>query len=375
MPETKDTAEQELYALLALTLVPRIGDMLIRNLVSYCGSPAEVFKTSVAKLQKIPGIGPTVAGQVHRFRNWKAVEQELEFARRRKIRLLSYLEADYPQRLKNIPQSPVLLYYKGQADLNAERMLAIVGTRKATDYGRRMTEILVEGLKPWEVSIVSGLAFGIDVAAHQAALRHQLPTSGVLGHGLQTLYPESHHGIASRMAQGDGGLLTEFSSGHAFEKENFVRRNRIVAGMVDALVVMESASRGGALITAALANEFNRDVFAYPGDAGKEFSSGCNQLIKQNLATLMDSAEDLARAMLWERPQPGAVKRLQPDLFMELDAREIQVVELLKEKPAAGIDDITWTMQVTPSLLAATLLSLEMKGVICSLPGKRYRLA
>lgn len=362
--------EQQLFYQIQLTLIPNVGDVLARNLVSYCGSIENIFKKN-AHLEKVPGIGPVIAKNIKEFRDEKLVEDEIEFIQKHNITPLFYLDEKYPARLKNYQDSPILLYYKGNADLNSSRMVAVVGTRKATEYGKDWTEKFVSAITPYNVTVVSGLAFGIDIAAHKASLKNNLPTIGVLGHSFKTIYPAQHKTVSERM-QEQGGLLTEFPVSANFDKENFPKRNRIVAGMTDAIIIVESGARGGALITAEIANSYNKDVFAVPGRVNDEFSAGCNYLIKQNKAMLLESATDLALLLGWEnkKTKPSALR----PLFIELEESEVPIVELLKSKDSLLIDDIALQINYPSSQLAAALLNLEFKGVIKSLPGKVYKL-
>jgi len=362
--------EQPLFYQIQLTQIPNVGDVLARNLISYCGSVENIFKKN-AHLEKVPGIGPVTANNIKRFNDFKLVEKEIAFIQKNKITPLFYLDEKYPARLKNFQDSPVLLYYKGNADLNSSRSIAIVGTRKATDYGKEWTEQFVTELTALGVTVVSGLAFGIDIAAHKAAIKSHLPTIGVLGHSFTTIYPGQHRNISEKMIE-HGGLLTEFPSSAHFDKENFPKRNRIVAGMTDATIVIESGRKGGALITAEIANSYNKDVFAVPGRTNDEFSAGCHYLIKQNKAMLIESAADFVFNMGWDNKT--ITPATQRPLFIELEETEIPIVELLKTTDALLIDDIALQINYSSSRLAAALLNLEFKGVIKSLPGKVYKL-
>lgn len=364
-------SSSNLSSQLALTHIPNIGDVLAKNLVSYCGGPEKVFKSKKKDLLKIPGIDAKRAESILAFDKWNEVDEELSFIKKNKIETLFYLDENYPSRLKNLSDSPIMLYAKGKMNLNDGRMIAIVGTRHATDYGKQVTESLVEGLKQYDSTIVSGLAYGIDIAAHRAAVKNGMPTVGVLGHGLNRLYPGQHRSTAVKMLE-NGGLVTEFKSSNDFKPENFPKRNRIVAGMCDATIVIESAKGGGALITAEIASSYNRDVFCIPGNVNQKFSAGTNYFIKANKATLIESAEDVAQQMGWQEPKLKTAK--QKELFVELDKNEKMIVDLLKDNDAAHIDSISFLTQLTPSQLAATLLSLEFKGIVSSLPGKMYKL-
>lgn len=362
-------SNEQLYRL-ALTLIPNIGDVLAKNLVSYCGSVEKIFKSKKHDLLRVPGIDEVRARSILSFREFAAAERELAFIEKNKIRMLFYLDDDYPQRLKTVLDCPVILYVKGNIQLNAGRMLSIVGTRHASDYGKAFTETLVEDLKPFGVTIVSGLAYGIDICAHRAAVIHNMPTIGVLAHGLNRLYPAQHRATAVRMLE-CGGLITEFKSSDAFDRENFPRRNRIVAGIADATVVIESAVKGGALITAEIANSYNRDVYAVPGRVGDKYAEGCNHFIKSNKANLVECANDIAYLSGWIDKKSVPAKQKQ--LFVELNETEQAIATLIGEKPPVHVDEIARRMRLSGSQLAAALLALEFQGVVIALPGKMYR--
>lgn len=356
----------------ALTMIDGIGDVLARQLISYCGSPEAVFREKKRILEKIPNIGPRLATAINSFRRFDRVEKEWEFVSKNRIRIFFYLDEDYPRRLKNCYDAPLILYYKGNADLNRSRMVAIVGTRNATPYGKQFTEELVMALLPMRATVVSGLAYGIDIAAHRASLHHGLDTLGVIAHGLDRIYPGAHAPVARKMT-GQGGLVTEFMSGSDPDRENFPRRNRIIAGLCDAVVVVEAAGKGGALITADIANSYNRDVFALPGRVTDPQSQGCNNLIKQNRAALIQSAEDIRYLMGWDEEE-NKKKVIQKQMFVDLNEDEKQLFDFLTTNGSTPIDDIVYTVGWLQSRVASALLQLEFKGVIHALPGKRYEI-
>ncbi|RYD89385.1 MAG: DNA-protecting protein DprA, partial [Sphingobacteriales bacterium] len=277
----------------------------------------------------------------------------------------------YPKKLKACADAPLMLYYKGSADLNQQRMVAVIGTRKNTDYGLRVTEELVEGLQQMNVIIVSGLAFGIDVIAHRKALQQGIPTLGVMAHGLDSIYPSQHKHITRDMIK-NGGLLTEYMSGTQPERFNFPMRNRIVAGMADATVVIETEEKGGAMITAKLAAGYNREVAAFPGRTIDRKSSGCNYLIRTNMAQMITGAADLMDMMNWSAPrEPGTVQRR---LFHHLSDDEMRIAGILEGAEGVHIDEILLKAGFSAPVLSSLLLSLELNGAVKSLPGKRYRL-
>ncbi len=357
---------------IALTFVKGIGDVTIRSLVSYCGSAEEVFKTKQSLLEKIPGIGPKTANSIVKHAVFERAEQELKFIDKYKIEPIFYTDKNYPKRLKNCADSPALLYFKGKADLNNQKTIAIVGTRNASNYGKAFCEKLISGLKDHNMLIVSGLAYGIDVAAHKCAVAQKQTTIGVLGHGLDRIYPALHRSVAESMLA-NGGLLTEFPSQTNPDRQNFPKRNRIIAGMADAVIVVEAAKKGGALITAEIANSYNRDVFALPGRVDDEFSEGCNFLIKTNRANLITLPQDIEYIMGWEL-NSEVKSREAPKLFLDLSKEELEIVEAIRQADSIAIDDLQIKLNFNQSKLAMLLLNLEMQSVIIALPGRVYRL-
>jgi len=365
--------DNSLLSKIAVTLIPNVGPILARNLISYCGGVEEVFKAKQARLKRIPGIGEKTANEIHQANVLGRAEEEIQFITKHKIQPLFYLDENYPARLKECYDSPLMLYYKGNADLNSMRVVGIVGTRSATDYGKSITEKIVEELASLDVLIISGLAYGIDVCAHKAALEKGLKTAGVLGHGLHTLYPSVHRSVAQKMVS-QGGLLTEFISNSDFNKENFPKRNRIIAGLVDALIVIETKKKGGAIITAEIANTYNREVFAVPGNVGAACSEGCNFLIRTNKAALLDDVNEFIEAMGWSLEKNSGKTPKQARLFENLDEDEQLLVDILKEEQKIRIDELSVKMNRPSGIIANSLLSLELKGIVKTLPGKVYEL-
>lgn len=357
---------------IALTLIPNIGDILAKRLVAYCGSVEAVFKEKKFSLEKIPGIGSSYAKQIIDPSIFDRAEEEIKFIEKNDITPVFYLDGIYPKRLTHCEDSPVMMYFKGEANLNSEKIISIVGTREATDYGRSLCEKLIADLAPYNPLIVSGLAYGIDVCAHKAAIDNGLKTIGVFAHGLDKVYPALHRNIAKKMT-GQGGLLTDFMSKTIPDRENFPRRNRIVAGIADATIVIESKKDGGSLITADIANSYSRDVFAFPGKVGDITSEGCNNIIKQNKAALLQSAADIIYIMGWEENKKKNAPQ-QRQLFVELNADEEILVNLLKEKNSVNVDDICLLAKMPMSKVSSLLLTLEFSGIVKSLPGKIYRL-
>ncbi len=373
---------------IALTCIKGIGPVLARNLIERFGSAESIFREKRGMLEKTPGIGSGLAEAIIRQRDeaLQRAKEELEFIHRYGIRTCYMDDEDYPARLRECPDAPIVLFAKGEMDLNAAHFIGVVGTRRPTEQGRENCRKLVSDLAqtmPGTV-IVSGLAYGIDVCAHQAALQAGLPTIGVLAHGLDRIYPPSNRPVAAEMAK-HGGLITEYPSRTNPDKPNFVQRNRIVAGLCDAVVVVESAHRGGALITAKLAFEYNREVFTFPGRVNDEYSSGCHELIKNNVASLIESADDLLHYLdhpvyrgktepqertLFAPPATEPGKRL-PDHLPEEDR---QLLQTLYDHPdGVPINDLVELTSQPFSQLSGRLLGLEMQGLVKRLPGNVYK--
>ena len=358
---------------LALTQTPQIGSVAAKTLISHLGSAAAVFNAKYSLLSKMDGIGPVKAFAIKAFSDFAACEAELRFIEKYSIQMLFLNDPGYPKRLLHCYDSPALLFYKGEADLNASRIVSIIGTRSNTAQAKIITEKLVEELAAANITIVSGLAFGVDTIAHKAAIANRLATIGVLAHGLDTIYPAENASMAKQMAAEAGGLLTEFTSGIKPDRHNFPTRNRIVAGMADAAIVIETDVKGGSMITAELACNYNRDVFAFPGRVTDVKSRGCNYLIRSNKAGLITCAADLLEAMNW-LPRTAPKQRPQRSLFVELTAEERIVADLLNTAETLPVDELNARSNLTSSAVANALLSLELQGLVCSLPGKMYRM-
>ncbi|HAO46567.1 MAG TPA: DNA-processing protein DprA [Ferruginibacter sp.] len=357
----------------ALTLVPNIGDVHAKTLIGRYGDAHSVFKAKKKELEKIEGIGSVRAGSIKAFTDFSSSEEEIKFMDKYKITPLFITGEQYPKRLLNCYDCPALLYYRGNADLNTSKIISIVGTRNNSDYGKKVCEKFIADLKAENVLIISGLAFGIDTIAHKASLKNGLETVAVLAHGLDRIYPDQNRALAKQiMAQ--GGLLTDFISNTNPDKQNFPKRNRIVAGICDAVIVIESSRKGGSLITAELANSYNKDVFAIPGRATDAKSEGCNYLIKNNKAALISSANDMLDMMGWHSKPVSPVKK-QRELFLELSPDEKIIVDILQQKDGTHIDELYFKSGLSSSAVASALLMLEMQTVILSLPGKVYKLA
>ena len=363
--------QSDLLYQIALTLVPNIGDVRAKALIETFGDAASIFKTPKKHLEAIDGIGTIAANSIKDFTDFKVCEDEINFIEKNKITPLFISDKQYPQRLLNCYDSPTLLYYKGNADLNTTKIVSVVGTRNNSDYGKTVCENLMQDLSDHNVLVISGLAFGIDSIAHKAALKNKLKTVGVVAHGLDKIYPAQNKSLAKEMLS-QGGLLTDFMSGTNPDRQNFPRRNRIVAGICDALVVVESSKKGGSLITAELANNYNKDVFAIPGRVNDLRSEGCNYLIKNNKSLLITSADDLLHIMNW-KDEPKKIKK-QRELFIELTPDEKIITDILAQQESIQIDQLYFKSGLSSSAVANALLMLEMQGVVSMLPGKVFKL-
>lgn len=364
----------ELLYQLALTEIPQIGCVQAKILIEHFHDAEAIFKAKHSSLRNIEGIGEIRARSIKSFTGFSKAEEEIKFIQQYKIKPLFLTDKDYPKRLLNCYDSPTLLFYKGNADLNTSKIIAIIGTRTHTEYAKHITDKLVKGLASQNILIVSGMAFGVDAIAHKAALRNDLPTAGVLAHGLDQIYPPEHSNLAKDMIKHGGGLLTEHRSKTKPDKHHFPVRNRIVAGMSDAVIVIETGVKGGSMITAELANGYNKDVFAIPGKVTDNKSAGCNYLIKNNKALLLTDAEELIEVMGWEEKSRKSGVRSQREIFIELTKDEKAVIDILKEKEMVHIDEINLRSGLSSSTIAAVILNLELRGVISSMPGKMYQL-
>lgn len=356
---------------IALTYVPNVGSVQAKILVEKFETAPNIFKAKKKDLESIEGIGEVRAQAIKTFEYFSAAEEEIRFIEKFKIETFFITDPKYPQKLKACYDAPTLLYFRGNANLNHPKIVSIIGTRNNTDYGRHVTEQLVADLQSMNVLIASGLAYGVDALAHKAAIQNELPTIGVLAHGLDKIYPAQHTSLAKQMLL-NGGLLTEFRKETLPDKHNFPRRNRIVAGMADCTVVIETALKGGSMITAELANGYNRDVFAFPGKTTDAKSAGCNHLIKHNKAIIVTDAKQLSEQMGWVskkvKPKP------QKELFVTLSPEEELLVNILKEKETLHIDELFLKSGLNSSIVAATMLGLEFENIVASLPGKIYKL-
>ncbi|MGB6037368.1 MAG: DNA-processing protein DprA [Cryomorphaceae bacterium] len=366
IPVNKD----EIFYRIALGEADNVGIKTAKKLIGHFGSAQEVFRLSSRELMQVQGMAHHRAAAIAGFSDWEKVEKEIEYAEKNGIKVISYTDSIYPNRLKHCEDGPLVIFVKGDADLSANRMLSIVGTRRVTEYGKAMTRNLVESLMPYGVTVVSGLAYGVDGEAHKACVDFGIPTIAVLGHGLNKIYPPVHTRLANEMVENGGALISEFSIESKPDRENFPQRNRIVAGMCDATLVVESAARGGSIITAELANDYHRDVFAIPGRVGDLRSEGCNKLIKGHRAALFESVKDLEYVMGWNLPEKA--KPIQKKIFVDLSPEEETVLSFLREKGKVQIDELSLSLKLPMSMVMVHLLGLELNGLVRSLPGKFY---
>ena len=373
---TPDTLFHEL----ALTLLPGIGPQLTRQLMSYGGSAKNVLMMPPGRLHRIPGVGDAtikILTGPEREKALRKAEADLKKAEREGVEILFYTSKRFPSRLKLIPDAPAILYFQGTADLNAPKTVALVGTRQATEYGRDQTERIVKGLLPHRPLVVSGLAYGIDITAHRAALQEGLDTIGVMATGLDIIYPAAHRKTAEKMRE-QGGLLTEFPFGTSPDRYNFPARNRIIAGLSDGTVVVEATIKGGALITAELALSYDRDVLAVPGNLGSATSEGCNALIRENKAALYAEPRDLEQLLNWDAAldQPGKFKRVSTHAADDFTTEEFAAITVLAAAPSRELqmDELAWQAQLPIHAVASLLLGLEFRGVVRAMPGKKFGL-
>lgn len=355
---------------MALGFVHKIGPITAKNLIAHCGSAQAVFEESPRKLLRIPGIGSALLQELKLEKVLPAAEKELALSADKQIAVIGYLDPQYPRNLAGLPDSPIVLYYSGQEVLNHPRSISIVGTRAPSPEGLRLCETLIEGLAPYQVVVYSGLAYGIDIQSHRTCVRLGCPTVGVVAHGLSQVYPPEHASIARQMLP-NGGLLSEYPFHKKAEREHFPMRNRLIAGISDALIVVETRKKGGSMITANLANTYNKEVFAFPGRPTDEKSAGCNALIKQHKAILIENAADVVKMMNWNSDVSQQLS-FHEDLFHGLSDEEKNVLLLLGKKVPVSFEVIAQQLSTPQSLLSSILLELEFKGLVKSLPGNRF---
>lgn len=358
---------------IALSLIPGLGPVGAKKLIAYLGSVEAIFQSGENRLMKIPGIGKITAKSIFSQDYIAKAEREISFIQKNNIKVSFYLDDDYPLRLKRCVDAPLILYSKGNVNLNAEKVVAIVGTRNATDQGKQFcNDLVAEMAKNGGYCVISGLAYGIDISAHKACVKYKVPTVGVMGHGLDKIYPSLHKSVADKILN-DGGLVSDFVSDTKIERQNFLQRNRIIAGLADATIIVESAKKGGALVTADIASSYNRDVFAVPGRITDTFSLGCNKLIKDNKAAMIECLEDLEYAMSWQA-DVDLPRKVQHELFIELSPDEQKIADSL-ESGSMFIDELCQQVGMPGAKVSSLLLGMEFNGVVKSLPGKMYRLS
>ena len=360
----------ELIAVMRLQNIPNIGDVTAKKLISHCGSPTAVFGDKLQNLLKIDGIGTLTIRGLYDAEHLEAAEKEVQYIQDHNIAFTYFTDKDYPRYLKHCIDSPLLLFKKGNFDLKDRKIISIVGTRNITSYGIAFCQQLIEDLAPLDPIIVSGFAYGVDICAQKAALKNGLQTIGCLAHGLNQIYPKIHSKYVLEVEK-NGGFVTEFWSSSNPDRENFLKRNRIIAGMSEATVVVESAEKGGSLVTADIANSYDREVFAVPGRAQDKYSTGCNNLIKQQKAHMVTSAADLIYLLNWELEQKET-KQVQQQLFVELDNLEKTIYTYLQKEGKQLLDTIALDCQLPIFKVSSTLLNMEMKGVVRPLPGKLF---
>jgi DNA processing protein len=361
--------ETELYYLLALQKVEGVGDIVAKKLISHCGDAATIFKTKSSQLASINGIGSVLISKLKNKSIFAIAEAELKYIENNEINVSSFQDNNYPERLKHCIDGPILLFTSGNIDFTNRKIISIVGTRKITPYGADFCKSLIAELSPLNPIIVSGFAYGVDIVAHQAAMENDLQTIGIVAHGLDQIYPSSHKKYVAKMEQ-NGGFMTEYWSGTNPEKENFVKRNRIVAGISEATIVIESAIKGGSLITANLANDYNRDVFAVPGRTSDKLSLGCNNLIKTQKANLLTCAADLVYILNWDIEK--TTRSVQKKLFIILENDEQKIYDYLIKSGKEILDIIALECDFPIYKISGILLNMELKGVVRPLPGKLF---
>lgn len=364
--------KEELFHTLVLQKVPNLGDASAKKLIQKAGSPEAVFKEKKSNLLKIDGIGAYKLKELGSKDCYASAEEELKFIEINQIKTVYFKDDAYPEKLKHCLDGPILYFQRGNINLNNKRIISIVGTRKVTTYGSSFCEQFIEELAPLDPIIVSGFAYGVDITAHKAALKNGLQTIACLAHGLNQIYPKSHQKYVNEVEH-HGGFITDFWSSDAFDKTNFLKRNRIIAGVSEATVVIESAEKGGSLVTAELANSYNRDVFAVPGRVSDSQSKGCNNLIKSQRANLLTSAADLVYILNWQLEEKKP-KVIQKQLFVALNDDEKLIFNYLKEHPKAHLDAIAIQCKMPIYKATTTLLDLELKGLVRPLPGKMFEL-
>lgn len=364
--------EDDLLYTLALQKVKGIGDIVAKKLISYCGSAKNIFSQKKELLTKISGIGTYTIRHLFDAENLKEAEKEVFTIQKNNIEPFYYLEDGYPENLKHCADSPILLFQKGNINFSTKKIISIVGTRNITTYGKEFCKNLIEELQPHQPIIVSGFAYGVDIFAHKIAIANELQTLAVLGNGLGSIYPKTHQKYMPSVLE-NGGFITDFWFNEGVKRENFLKRNRIIAGLSQATLVIESAKKGGSLVTADIANSYNREVFAVPGKATDIYSQGCNNLIKTNQAALITCAEDVIKMLNWE-VKKSLSKPIQKQLFITLTNEQQQICEVLVKQGKLELDSISLQCKLPINKVNSLLFELEMKGVVRPLPGKYFEL-
>ncbi|MFB9078062.1 DNA-processing protein DprA [Flavobacterium procerum] len=364
-------SDQDLFYLLALLKVDGVGDIMAKKLLTSCGSAEAVFKGKISQIAAIDGVGSILLKNLKDKTVFQKAEKELVYINAEGINVSYFQDENYPERLKHCIDAPVLIFTTGNIDLKDRKIISIVGTRQITSYGTEFCKKLIDDLIPLNPVIVSGFAYGVDIVAHQAAIDVGLQTIGVLAHGLNQIYPKVHKKYMAKMEE-NGGFITEFWSDSNPDKDKFVRRNRIVAGMSEATIVIESADKGGSLITAKMANDYNRDVFAVPGRVTDKYSQGCNNLIKTQQASVLTSAADLIYMLNWDVQLKS--KTIQKQLFVDLNPEEQKIYDFLMKNGKELLDIIALECDFPIFKMSGLLLNMELKGIVRPLPGKLFEI-
>lgn len=368
-----DPKHEELRYFLALSLAQKVGPGIFKAILAYSGSPQRFFQLNKGKASKIPRVGDKLLEiQQQESQLLRQADELIDQADKKGFQILTSLNPEFPQRLRTLDDSPVVLFAMGKSDLNFERTVGIVGTRSATPYGKAATRKIIEDLAIYQPAIISGLAYGIDIEAHRMALQAGLPTVAVMGSPIDQIYPATHKKTAQQIEE-SGCLISEYPPGSKMTPGNFPARNRIIAGLSDALVVVEAAVKGGALITAEIAFSYNKEVFAVPGNLQSPFSEGCNLLIKRMKANIYTGPGDVAEALFWSKP--GEVSQKKPALDLSnRDEEDCKILNFLVEKGESEIDQMSFQTEIHLGMLSSKLLALEFEGIVKSLPGKKYKL-
>ena len=356
-----------------MTFMNKVGPIKAKQLLQFGITPEQIIEENSKKLSKITGIKTTIFDKMNRK---EALSKAIEASKKNKklgVRPIYFEDLEYPRRLKNCADAPLVIYQKGELDLNQSKIISMVGTRNATAYGNEICREFIKSIKDQNITVVSGLAHGIDAVVHRSCVEFNVPTIGVLGHGLDIIYPSTHRELADKMLK-QGSLISEFVPGVKPDRENFPKRNRIVAGMTDATVVVESKIRGGSLITANLANDYNKDVFAFPGSVHMETSRGCNHLIASQKAHLIQNSDDFLRLIGWKKKniESGSIQK---QLFLEFTNQQKKILALIQQQSQIQLDVLSIKLALPISTLNQELFSLEMDGVIRTMPGKVYTMA